>query len=188
MPAEPSVTSASPGPWLCTLRYLSALLPNSFERPGPKSVSPATNCSGVAVVVWLRWIVTMCAPSSAVTLRIARRPRQQGWLPFWGGAPDHVRRGGPGPRPGAGARAGLPRRGREDLPRASHLLHHQGVRLLRGIDEGRRYLSAARAFGARSARSRRARGPARGRALLRARLPGCLRVDRGGPDRGHRLG
>jgi hypothetical protein len=39
------------------LRYSSALLPKSFERPGPKSVSPATNCSGVEVVVWWRWIV-----------------------------------------------------------------------------------------------------------------------------------
>jgi len=39
------------------LRYSSALLPKSFERPGPKSVSPATNCSGVDVVVWWRWIV-----------------------------------------------------------------------------------------------------------------------------------
>jgi hypothetical protein len=27
-------------------------LPNSFERPGPKSVSPATNCSGVDVIDW----------------------------------------------------------------------------------------------------------------------------------------
>jgi hypothetical protein len=41
------------------LRYLSALLPKSFERPGPKSVSPATYCSGVAVVVWWRRIVEM---------------------------------------------------------------------------------------------------------------------------------
>jgi hypothetical protein len=48
-----------PGPRSCTLRYPSALLPKSLERPGPKSVSPATNCSGVAVVVWLRWIVVM---------------------------------------------------------------------------------------------------------------------------------
>jgi hypothetical protein len=33
------------------LEVLSALLPKSFERPGPKSVSPAMNCSGVEVIV-----------------------------------------------------------------------------------------------------------------------------------------
>ena len=32
------------------LRYPSALLAKSFERSGPKSVSPAMNCSGVSVV------------------------------------------------------------------------------------------------------------------------------------------
>src|SRR6476659_6707758 len=62
MPPEPSVTSASEGLRLCTLRYSSALLPNSFARPGPKSVSPATYCSGVEVVVWWKWIVDMSAP------------------------------------------------------------------------------------------------------------------------------
>src|SRR5712692_2020075 len=62
MPPEPSVTSACEGPRLCTLRYSSALLPKSFERPGPKSVSPATYCSGVEVVVWCRWIVDMRDP------------------------------------------------------------------------------------------------------------------------------
>src|SRR5260370_24985941 len=62
MPPEPSVTSACEGPRLCTLRYSSALLPKSFERPGPKSVSPATYCSGVEVVVWCRWIVDMRSP------------------------------------------------------------------------------------------------------------------------------
>ena len=41
------------------LEVLVALLPKSFERPGPKSVSAATNCSGVAMVVWWRWIVDM---------------------------------------------------------------------------------------------------------------------------------
>src|SRR6185295_16754184 len=64
MPPEPSVTSASAGPRRCTLRYSSALLPKSFERPGPKSVSPATYCSGVELVVWCRWIVDMRAPLS----------------------------------------------------------------------------------------------------------------------------
>src|SRR5215471_2551156 len=59
MPLEPSVTSALPGPWECTLRYPSALLGKIFERPGPKSVTPARNCSGVALVVWWRWIVAM---------------------------------------------------------------------------------------------------------------------------------
>src|SRR5215467_8587399 len=59
MPPEPSVTSACEGPRLCTLRYLSALLPKSFERPGPKSVRPAMYCSGVAVVLRWRWIVDM---------------------------------------------------------------------------------------------------------------------------------
>src|SRR5882672_11698108 len=57
MPPEPSVTSACEGPRFCTLRYSSALLPKSFERPGPKAVSPATYCSGVEVVVWCRRIV-----------------------------------------------------------------------------------------------------------------------------------
>jgi hypothetical protein len=33
------------------LRYLSALLPKSVERPGPKSMSAARNCSGVDEVV-----------------------------------------------------------------------------------------------------------------------------------------
>src|SRR5262249_52386602 len=47
------------GPRLCTLRYSSALLPKSFERPGPKS---AMNCSGVEVVVWWRWIVDIRVP------------------------------------------------------------------------------------------------------------------------------
>src|SRR5215813_1545060 len=61
MPPEPSVTSACEGPRSCTLRYSSALLPKSFERPGPKSVSPATYRSGVEVVVWCRWIVDMRA-------------------------------------------------------------------------------------------------------------------------------
>src|SRR5579859_4908098 len=62
MPPEPSVTSACVGPRSCTLRYSSALLPKSFERPGPKSVSPATYCSVVEVVVWCRWIVDMRTP------------------------------------------------------------------------------------------------------------------------------
>src|SRR5260370_39950334 len=62
MPPEPSVTSACEGPRLCTLRYSSALLPKSFERPGPKSVSPATYCSGVEAVVWGRWIADMRSP------------------------------------------------------------------------------------------------------------------------------
>src|SRR5580692_7862660 len=62
MPPEPSVTSACEEPRSCTLRYSSALLPKSFERPGPKSVSPATYCSGGEVVVWCRWIVDMRAP------------------------------------------------------------------------------------------------------------------------------
>src|SRR5262249_35863557 len=31
--------------------------------PGPKSVSPAMNCSGVEMVVCLKWIVDISAPS-----------------------------------------------------------------------------------------------------------------------------
>src|SRR3954464_12442236 len=69
MPPEPSVTSACEGPRLCTLRYSSALLPKSFERPSPKSVSPATYCSGVEVVVWCRWMVDMRRP-----FRVPRLP------------------------------------------------------------------------------------------------------------------
>ena len=41
------------------------LLPKSSWRPGPKSVSPATNCSGVEVVVYFRWLVAI-----ACSLRI----------------------------------------------------------------------------------------------------------------------
>src|ERR1700753_3142514 len=59
MPLEPSVTSASVGPWLCTFRSSSALFSKIFDRPGPKSVSAATNCSGVAVVVAWKWRVAM---------------------------------------------------------------------------------------------------------------------------------
>jgi hypothetical protein len=33
-----------------------------FERPGPKSVSPAMYCSGVEVVVWWRRIVDIRTP------------------------------------------------------------------------------------------------------------------------------
>src|SRR5882762_2849348 len=75
MPPEPSVTSACEGPRSCTLRYSSALLPKSFERPGPKSVSPATYCSGVEVVVWWRWIVDMRAPYSFHAFRFNRLHR-----------------------------------------------------------------------------------------------------------------
>src|SRR5258705_13900073 len=77
MPLDPSVTSASEGPWWCTLRYSSALLPKSFERPGPKSVRPATNCSGVEVVVWGRWIVDMRAPRSTRHSKAASRERMR---------------------------------------------------------------------------------------------------------------
>src|SRR5215472_12759799 len=70
MPPEPSVTSACEGPRSCTLRYSSALLPKSFERPGPKSVSPATYCSGVEVVVWCKWIVDMHAPFASPESRV----------------------------------------------------------------------------------------------------------------------
>src|SRR5215813_15432211 len=62
MQPEPSVTSACEPLCECTLRYSSVLLPKSFARPGPKSVSPAMYCSGVKVVVWCRWIVDMRAP------------------------------------------------------------------------------------------------------------------------------
>src|SRR5260221_5584212 len=77
MPPEPSVTSACEGPRSCTLRYSSALLPKSFERPGPKSVSPATNCSGVEVVVWCRWIVAMCRPPLENEVRSPRSVRRE---------------------------------------------------------------------------------------------------------------
>ena len=58
--ALPSVTDR---PRRAAARGSSALLPKSFARPGPKSVSPATNCSGVEVVVSLKWMVAMTAPS-----------------------------------------------------------------------------------------------------------------------------
>src|SRR5215472_1970042 len=84
MPLEPSVTSAWPGSWECTLRYPSALLGKIFERPGPKSVSPARNCSGVAVVVWWRRIVaTACSLigvlASTVPVGAARRASEDPW-------------------------------------------------------------------------------------------------------------
>jgi hypothetical protein len=41
------------------LEVPSALLPNTFERPGPKSVSAAMYCAGVAVVVCRKWILDM---------------------------------------------------------------------------------------------------------------------------------
>ena len=44
------------------LEVLGGLVPHSFERAGPKSVSPALYCSPVAVVVRLKWIVGVCAP------------------------------------------------------------------------------------------------------------------------------
>ena len=37
--------------------YAEALFLNSFDRSGPTSVSPAMNCSGVAVVVWCKRVV-----------------------------------------------------------------------------------------------------------------------------------
>src|SRR5690242_5213336 len=78
MPLEPSVTSASMAPRLCTLRYSSVLLPKSSERPGPKSVSPAMYCSGVEVVVWCICIVDMrcsiCCPKLEVG---AIKPEEQ---------------------------------------------------------------------------------------------------------------
>ena len=39
-------SSASVGPLRCTLRYELALLPKSFDRPGPKSMRPATYLGG----------------------------------------------------------------------------------------------------------------------------------------------
>src|SRR5436190_5365877 len=73
MPLEPSVTSASFGRRRCTVRYSSALLPKSFERPGPpKSASAATNSSGVEVVVKTKWIVDMECPHAAICLAQGR--------------------------------------------------------------------------------------------------------------------
>src|SRR5215472_11903550 len=74
MPIEPSVTSAVVGLWSCTFRYPSALLPKIFERPGPKSVSAATNSSGVEVVFSLKWIVDMAySVLWVVTRRVCKR-------------------------------------------------------------------------------------------------------------------
>src|SRR5664279_2898979 len=58
-PMEPSVTSAHVSPLSWTLRNESALLPQISDRPGLKSISPARNCSGVAVVVSVMSIVAM---------------------------------------------------------------------------------------------------------------------------------
>jgi hypothetical protein len=52
------------------LRYSSALLPKSFERPGPKSMSPAMYCSGVKVVLRWRWIVDILGLLVAKTKRL----------------------------------------------------------------------------------------------------------------------
>jgi hypothetical protein len=46
------VTSASVAAWECAFKFLTWLLGKIVDRSGPKSVSPAMNCSGVAVVVW----------------------------------------------------------------------------------------------------------------------------------------
>src|SRR5215469_1758054 len=83
MPLEPSVTSACEGPRLCTFRYWSALLPNSFERPGPKSVSPAMYCSGVKVVFWCMWIVDMCYPFRSRDFRDSESSRSGGYCSYW---------------------------------------------------------------------------------------------------------
>src|SRR5882757_995722 len=68
MPAEPSVTSASVEPSECTFRYPSLLLAKSFARPGPKSVKPARNCSGVAVVFSVKCIVGITRSSGQAVL------------------------------------------------------------------------------------------------------------------------
>jgi len=46
----------------CTFNSLSTLLTKIFDRPGPKSVSAAMYCSGVAVVVACILIVDMTTP------------------------------------------------------------------------------------------------------------------------------
>ena len=46
------------------LEVLVGAVAKELERPAPKSVSPATYCSGVEVVVWWRWIVDMRPPYS----------------------------------------------------------------------------------------------------------------------------
>src|SRR5215469_13408533 len=89
MPLEPSVTSASPGPWPCTLRYLSAVLPQTLERPGPKSVSAATNCSGVDFVVSLKWIVDMAC--SLLEGDLVRGGKLSGSQSTWRAHDDHTR-------------------------------------------------------------------------------------------------
>jgi len=68
-PPEPSVTSASWRPWLCTFRYASALFLNSFDRPGPKSVKPGDELRGVVVVVWWKRIVVI-GQSSQLVFRV----------------------------------------------------------------------------------------------------------------------
>src|SRR5581483_2554402 len=73
MPPEPSVTSAEFDPLSWTLRYPSALLLKSCERAGPKSVRPAMNCAGVAVVVCLKCRVDIRTPHLA--LRSSRSSR-----------------------------------------------------------------------------------------------------------------
>jgi hypothetical protein len=59
-----------------------------LRAAGPKSVSPATNCSGVALVVWWRWIVIWRAPwldiswlFPAFSARPTRRPIGSPWSP-----------------------------------------------------------------------------------------------------------
>src|SRR3954469_3361571 len=71
----PSVTSAQLGPWSCTLSWPSSVLPKSSERPGPKSVTAAMNCSGVAGVGVVRWIVGMRAPYRMIEDKALDRAR-----------------------------------------------------------------------------------------------------------------
>src|SRR3981189_172632 len=112
MPPEPSVTSACQKPRRCTLRYSSAELPKSLERPGPKSTRPAMYCPGVKLVLRWKWIVDICDSCTSLdvdrrTASSARLKATKAELPtsIWLRPP--VRAKAPVPRNSVGDRVGL---------------------------------------------------------------------------------
>ena len=70
------------------LEVLVGAVAEELRRPGPKSVSAATNCSGVEVVVWLKWMVDMTCSLlfgvlRAVYVRASGDPSRQGKTLVW---------------------------------------------------------------------------------------------------------
>src|SRR6185437_3041611 len=104
--------------------YLSSLLGNSCLRPGPKSVRASTNCSGVARVFSVRWMVAMAvlswAAGSDLVFRVPGLPNTGLVEP----APDPGHPGpgrGQGPSLARGCRAGTDLGGVTSEPTAAPL-------------------------------------------------------------------